>query len=219
MYSIKYLDIKGYKDQPVPNTFFQQNQATQHLTILLPGMGYTSHMPLLYYPALIMLDMGSDMLRLEYEYNRRQAFMELPGEERKKWLLTDVTNASYHVLKKGPYKDITIIGKSIGTRAMGYLLKEEDDFKQARAIWLTPVLRSETLREQIKECEQTSLFVIGTADPHYDQTYLDKIQRARKGEVLVIEGADHSLEIKGDILASLGIMERVIRTIQAFVTP
>jgi hypothetical protein len=58
--------------------------------------------------------------------------------------------------------------------------------------------------------------VIGTADPHYDETHLEEIQRATKGEVLVIEGGDHSLEIDGDVLKSLRAIERVMRAVGAF---
>jgi hypothetical protein len=35
--------------------------------------------------------------------------------------------------------------------------------------------------------------------------------------MLIIEGADHSLEIGGNVLKSLEAMQRVVRAIQAFV--
>ena len=216
MYAIKQLDILGYRHKPVPHTFFQQEEA-QHVAIVLPGMGYTSHMPLLYYPASIMLDLGADVLRLEYEYTRQEDFMVLKGAERKQWLLSDVTNACQTVLGERSYEKITLMGKSIGTRAMGHLLTTEAEFNQAAAIWLTPVIRSEGLRAQIKKWGKRSLFVIGTADQHYDPHLIEEIREATKGEVLVIEGADHSLEIQGNLLQSLQAMERVIRTIQSFV--
>jgi hypothetical protein len=60
--------------------------------------------------------------------------------------------------------------------------------------------------------------VIGTADPHFNQVLLDEIQRETDSEMLIIEGADHSLEIGGDMLRSLAAMGKVIRAIQAFVT-
>jgi predicted alpha/beta-hydrolase family hydrolase len=217
MYSIKQLDIPGYGHEPVPHTFFQQQGAAQHVAILLPGMGYTSHMPLLYYPARIMLGLGADVLSVEYEYNRREDFLALKGDERRRWLLTDVANSCHSVLNRRSYKEITIIGKSIGTRAMGQLLTTEDQLKHATAIWLTPLLRSENLRAQIQQVGQRSLFVIGTADPQYDQTHLEEVRKATKGEILVIEGADHSLEIEGSVAQSLQAMETIIRTIQSFV--
>lgn len=218
MYSIKTLNIRGFRDEPVPHTFYQQEEESRHVAFLLPGMGYTSHMPLLYYPARIMLALGADVLGLEYDYNRQEDFMALSGEERKHWLISDVTNACHTVLRGRTYQEITLIGKSLGTRAMGDLLTTDDHLTEARAIWLTPVLRSERLYTQIKEWGKRSLIVIGTADPHYNQARLDEIQRSTKGETLVIEGADHSLEIGGDVLRSLEAMEKVIRSIQSFLT-
>jgi predicted alpha/beta-hydrolase family hydrolase len=218
MYSIKTLEIRGYGDEPVPNTFYEQEESTLEGALLLPGMGYTSHMPLLYYPARIMLSLGVDVLGLEYGYSRRKDFMGLAGEERKKWLLTDVTNACRTMFKRGSYQKITLIGKSLGTRAMGHLLATEDQLRDANAIWLTPVLRSESLCRQIKEWGRRSLIVMGTVDPHYNQALLDEIQGATDSEILIIEGADHSLEIGGNVLQSLEAMQRVVRAIQAFVT-
>jgi hypothetical protein len=216
MYSIKYLDIIGYGDEPVPHTFFQQDEGALHIAIMLPGMGYTSQMPLLYYPGRIMLASGADVLSVEYEYNRREDFLALKGEGRTRWLITDVVNACQTVLGKRPYEEITLIGKSIGTLAMGHLLTTEAKFTKAGAIWLTPLLRNDRLRKRIQQGGQRSLFVIGTADPHYDQSHLDEVRQATKGDSLVIEGADHSLEIEGDLLQSIGAMEKVIRAIQSF---
>ena len=68
------------------------------------------------------------------------------------------------------------------------------------------------------EWGKRSLIVIGTADPHFNQALLDEIQRETDSEMLIIEGADHSLEISGDVLQSLAAMEKVIRAIQAFVS-
>ena len=218
MYRIKTLEIRGYGDEPVPHTFYEQEETPSQVALLLPGMGYTSHMPLLYYPARIMLSLGADVLGLEYDYNRREDFMALPGEERKQWLLADVTHACRTVLKGRSYQEITLIGKSLGTRAMGHLLTTDDHLREANAIWLTPVLRSEKLCRQIKEWGRRSLIVIGTADPHYNQALLDEIQGATDSEMLIVEGADHSLEIGGDVLRSLDAMQKVIRAIQVFVT-
>ena len=56
--------------------------------------------------------------------------------------------------------------------------------------------------------------MIGTADPNYDPVFLKEV--SAKAESLVIEGADHSLEIEGDPLQSLKAMERLIAAIKKF---
>ena len=214
MHKMERLEITGYNDEPVPNTFFRQKNDTDHLSIILPGMGYTAHMPVLYYPAHLLMHLGADALRVEYEYSNRPDFLQLAGAERVQWLIGDVSASCNVVLSLRRYQKITLIGKSIGTLAMGHLLTSDTRFEKAQAIWLTPVFRNERLRKQIKQCRQKSLFVIGTADPNYNPVFLTEI--SAKGESLVIDGADHSLEIEGDLMQSLEAMKRLIKTIKKF---
>ena len=56
--------------------------------------------------------------------------------------------------------------------------------------------------------------MIGTADPNYDPVFLEEV--TAKGESLVIDGADHSLEIEGDLKQSLKAMEKLIEAIKKF---
>ena len=216
MYTMETLEIEGYCNEPVPNTLFFQKNDTEHLAIVIPGIGYTSHMPLLYYPGRLLLLQGADVLRLEYDYGKRSDFLRLTGAERFDWLVGDVSASCKLISSKRPYQKITFIGKSIGTLAMAHLLTNETMFDKARAIWLTPLFRNDRLRKLILRTGQRSLFVIGTADQHYDPDYLKEAQAATKGESLVIEHANHSLEIEGDPFQSLKIMERMMRAIEKF---
>jgi len=218
MYSITTLPITGYRAEPVPNTFHRQDGEAHHVAILLPGVAYTCHMPLLYYPTRLLLALGADVLWVEYAYHRRADFQALSEAERERWFITDVTAACQAALAQRPYQQIALIGKSLGTLAMGHLLTEDAELAQARAVWLTPLLRNSRLRTQIQHTHQRSLFVIGTADSHYDPAHLAEMQRATGGQVCVIDGADHSLEIEGDIWRSLQAIEQVMRAIQTFLT-
>jgi hypothetical protein len=87
----------------------------------------------------------------------------------------------------------------------------------SRIIWLTPLLRDEKVRAQIKR-RQHALIVLGTADPNYDSTYLTELKRTTRNEVFLVEGADHSMEIQGDVLESVAILEKIMRSIQAFLS-
>lgn len=214
MHKMEKLYIAGYRDAPVPNTFFWQENNIDHLSIILPGMGYTAHMPVLYYPGRLLLFLGADVLRLEYDYSNKPDFLQLTGAERVQWLISDVTASCKVASTRRRYQKITLIGKSIGTLAMGHLLTSDTMFDNTHAIWLTPLFRNERLRKQIQQCRQKSLFVIGTADPNYDPVFLEEV--AAKGESLVIDGADHSLEIEGDPMQSLEAMDRLIKAIKKF---
>jgi hypothetical protein len=58
--------------------------------------------------------------------------------------------------------------------------------------------------------------VVGTADSHYDPVKLAEVQQATGGEAVVIENADHSLEIAGDIVKSIRALEGIIAEMQKF---
>ena len=189
---------------------------TYHLAFVFPGLGYTAHMPVLYYPQRLLLEGGADVLLVEYDY-REQANLRMPRDpERDRWFFDDVAAACGAGLGQRPYTRVTLIGKSLGTLAMGYLLTEDARLSRARCIWLTPLLRDDRLRAQMRQARGHSLFVIGTADSHYDPAYLEEVRLAPGGESVVIQGADHSLEIEGDTVGSIRAVEQTVRVMQRF---
>ncbi len=218
MYSFKTLEIVGYRNEPVSNTFLRQDEAARELAIVLPGVGYTCHMPLLYYPTQVLLTRGMDVLWVEYNYIRRPDYRALSDAEQKQWLFTDVAAACQAALAQRSYQQVTLLGKSLGTVAMSHLLATDTRFAKSRWVWLTPVLRNDQVRTQILRSGSRGLVAIGTADPFYDPEYLADLQAAAKSEVVVADGADHSLEVAGKVRQSLKILERVTRAIEEFVS-
>jgi predicted alpha/beta-hydrolase family hydrolase len=217
MYSFKTLEIAGYRNEPVPNTFLRQEEAARQVAIVLPGVGYTCHMPLLYYPTRLLLTLGMDVLWVEYNYIRRPDYRALSDAQQESWLFADVTAACQAALVQRSYQQVMLIGKSLGTVAMSHLHATDARLTQSRDVWLTPVLRNDQVRAQIKD-GPNALVVIGTADPFYDSEYLAELRAMTRNKVVVVEGADHSMEINEDVWQSLQVIERVTRAIQAFVS-
>jgi predicted alpha/beta-hydrolase family hydrolase len=212
------LTIQGYRDEAVPNRFLRPEGAIDHLAVLLPGFGYTLDMPLFYYGENLLLERGWDVLRVEYAYNRRPEFKNLPKPERDRWLLEDTTAAWRASLSQRTYERVVLIGKSLGTLAMGHLLTTADPPPTVGAVWLTPLLTKERLRQQIQQYGGPSLFVIGTADPEFDPVVLEKMQVATVGEAVVVKNADHGMDIPGDPVASVRAVERVVEALGRFLT-
>jgi len=217
MFSSQTLKIAGYRGEAVPNTFLRQDGDADHVAILLPGLRYTCDMPLLHYSARLLLHLGADVLRVEYAYDRRAEYQALADVEQDRWFSTDVTAACRLALAQRTYRRITLIGKSMGTLAMGRLLITEAALARAEAIWLTPLLTQDTLRKQMQQHRGRALFAIGTADPFYDADALAELRAATGGDAVVVEGADHSLEIKGDVIRSVQALEQVMRAVVAFI--
>jgi len=74
------------------------------------------------------------------------------------------------------------------------------------------------LREQIARFGGPSLFVIGAADAHYDPTSLEEVRHATHGQTVVIEGADHGMDIAGDPVASVRAVEQIVAALVRFLS-
>lgn len=212
------LDLEGYQNEPLPHTFYRQEDGAEHLAILFPGMGYTVAMPALWYPHSLLLDRGADVLAVQQNYTLLPAFAEAGATEREEWAFADGLAAYGAARAQRDYQHITLVGKSLGTLVMARLVAEEPALKVDSAVWLTPLLKRDNLRRQIAQWGGPSLFAIGTEDPQYRPELLAEVERATGSRSVVIERADHSLEIPGDVLGSIGEMERLIRTMAEFMS-
>jgi predicted alpha/beta-hydrolase family hydrolase len=210
------LTIQGYRDEPVPNRLLRPEGAIDQLAVLLPGFAYTLDMPLFYYAEKLLLERGWDVSRVEYAYHKSPEFQTLPKPERDRWLLADTTAAWRAARGQRAYERVVLIGKSLGTLAMGNLLTLADPPPTVGAVWLTPLFSNERLGQQISQYGGPSLFVIGTADPEFDPVVLETLQVATTGEAVVVTNADHGMDIPGDPIASVHAVERVVEALGRF---
>jgi hypothetical protein len=210
------LSVTGYKNQPVPASMLVSSEASDHLGIILPGYRHTADMPDLHYSGRILLFGGADVLRVEYAYPKTD-FMQRPPEEQAAWLSEDVRAACQAAMHRREYRKITLIGKSLGTLAMGHLL-EDERFAQASCVWLTPILANGWLCAQIRKHHPRSLFIIGTADHFYQPALLQELVMATQGKALVLDGVHHGLEIEGDIPGTLATLRRIVDAVQEFIS-
>jgi predicted alpha/beta-hydrolase family hydrolase len=216
MYSQEKFKIRGHNSLEVPNTFLKHKENHEHLAILLPGMGYTCRMPLLHYTTGLLVEHKANVFRVEYNYSQNEKFLNLPYEEKEKWLLKDVHAALQAIFKEQEFERVTLIGKSFGTLAMAHLLQKHEKLQQADAIWLTPLYQEEKVVDMMLQCQQRSLYITGTADSCYVKENVEKVIQSTNGEKLIIENADHSLEIPDNVLKSVGVMDKVLSTINKF---
>ncbi len=210
------LTINGYRGEPVPNHFHRQDADTDHLALVLPGFGYSCDMPLLYFTVNHLLDGGTDVLQVEYQYNERQDYRTLEPHERQRWLQEDVSAAWQAALAQRKYQRFTVIGKSLGTRAMPTLISTEPLLKEACTIWFTPMWQEASVAAWLRRSTQPTLVVIGTADPLYTETLAEEIAANEHCTVTVLPDVDHSLEIPGKIIRSVQSLEHALIAVQGF---
>jgi predicted alpha/beta-hydrolase family hydrolase len=213
-YNSSSLHIDGYFNLAVPNTFLRLKQDSNKLAVMFPGLGYTCHMPLLYYATEILLGYEYDVLQLNTDYTRRD-YQFSSREERASWILTDSQAAVHCGLAQREYTSLILIGKSIGTMAMAGIININVDLTIA-TIWLTPLLNQPYLVNAALCFKGPALFIGGTGDQTYLLDVLNRIEEKNNARILIVDGADHSLEIKDDIPRSLNILDKSLHTIIQF---
>ena len=223
---ITHLELRRPSGEALANRFFRQadkaaerecslgKSAANELALVLPGLNYTADMPLLYYPTRLLVERGADVLQVCADYTRPE-FQALDRLEQMRWLGADAQAALQVGQAQRDYARLTLVGKSIGTLTLAYLVSA-GGFAQATTIWLTPLLRQPWLVEAATQCRGRALFIAGTGDHTYNSEALQRIQDATGARTLLLESANHSLEIPGDLQRSLRYMQEILQTIADF---
>jgi pimeloyl-ACP methyl ester carboxylesterase len=104
---------------------------------------------------------------------------------------------------------LLVIGKSMATLLAGEIAERD-----LPAVWLTPLLGEPSVIDGLARTRRPALLASGDADP----TWLtDQLPDNPALEVLELSGADHAVQVPGDLEASLGALRRLVDGIVAFV--
>ena len=211
-----HLDATTARGKPLPNTFIRNDAGSDMLAVIFPGLGYRATMPLLHYTQRALHERGADILRLDLAYDLDPDFPREDPSARRTWIRDDARSAYEAAARQGPYRDVVLVGKSLGTLALTDILERDEQQPSPACVWLTPLLNDASLVETIRHRRPPSLFVIGTADPLYDGTLVDDLAARTGRRSVVVEGADHSLEIPGDMPTTLQAMQAYLSALAGF---
>lgn len=89
----------------------------------------------------------------------------------------------------------TVVARSLGTYALACAI-EAGTAKPLRIVWQTPSLRSKW--PVIRSCGIPGFGILGTKDHYYDEA-LPHLPEDR----IIVEGADHGMEVEGDPMRSI----------------
>lgn len=182
--------IKTKSKREIPARFTQRQG--KELVILLPGLNYGLMMPLFYYTAQIMAKRGADVLAVGFSYASDDKFLKLDQDKVLAAVKADGEDILKHAEKLGDYERVTVIGKSLGTLAMGWSAPNRKKFKNLRLVWLTPSLKDTGLADQIRKAENPSLIIIGTNDPSFNKQLMESLNRSPHMTVRAVSGVDHA---------------------------
>lgn len=210
------LSIQTVSGRTLDNRFFDAGYSNDWLALVLPGLGYSADMPLLYYSKMLLLNRSVDVLQL-MPATLSAEFQALDAAGRQAWLREDVIAGLDAGLARRDYRGIIMVGKSIGTIGLAMALHEAESRLPTVAVWLTPIFREPVVMNAAMTDEGPAFFLCGSADTTYLHDSLDEILKTRtKAIACVIRGADHSLELGGDEEGTFAAIREAMRALGRF---
>jgi hypothetical protein len=164
--------------------------------VLLPGVRYFSQAPLLWFAR-------------EAAHAREWSVVEVderaPGDQDPfAWMLGQAQRA----LEATDADLVVVIAKSLGSAAAP-LVSE----RGLPAVWLTPLLTRSDVVEALAAASAPALAIGSPDDPSWGDGELPHNSAL---DVLELPGLDHSLQVKGDPLASLDVLRTVTDRLGVF---
>lgn len=182
-------------------------QGSDTLVVILPGIGYTIDRVTLEYSSELALKLGFDLLKVEYGF--QVARKEFNVEKEFDIIVEETLEIVQNSLDES-YKNIVIIGKSIGTCVQN-LLNDRIEGYNIENIYISPI--NKTVEMGIKE---NSLVITGTKDPLLSKENLEKIKDISGADLVTIKDGNHALNIEKDPIKSLRSQTEVIEFIEGF---
>jgi len=208
-----YLPLKTIEGRPLVHKFYRQEADAKGLLVTFPGGNYGMDGPMLYYPSELLGASGWDTLALTYGF---QLSMEPFSTDDIPDLLEECRAAVGVVLEGREYPRLGLIGKSLGAAVVALLCQTEPYLAGARAAYLTPPLGMPFFDPIFSQTDQPAWLAIGTQDRFYDPQALESLLAGRPFELTVIKGADHSMDVTGNLKASLEAVKMVVGEVLEF---
>ncbi|WP_090852909.1 alpha/beta hydrolase [Litchfieldia salsa] len=195
----------------VPFRLLEQKEESNHLVIVLPGAGYTTQAPLLHFTTALFYNKGFDVLHINYTFSREE-LSDLNESD----FARDIKHTIDHAITDKKYSHYYIVAKSIGTKAVGYLLDHEM-LEDAKIVWLTPLLQNDKVYNAMVNTVNQGLSIFGGEDRHcFIVERFEKLKNNHNLILKVVEGGNHRLELDHDPLKSIEILKSVISSINDF---
>lgn len=168
----------------------------ERCVVVLPGVQYFSQAPLLWFAREAALAAGWSALELSERAPRE-------GDPFR-WM-RDRAGSALAATDAGR---VVVVGKSLASAAVP-LVSE----RTLPAIWLTPLLVRPEVVSALEATQAPALLVGSSADP----TWADGVRPENDAlEIVEHDGLDHSLQVKGNPLASLDVLREVTQRVSAF---
>ena len=185
---------------------------SSYIAVLFPGVGYTTHKPLLYYSAKLMQSYDYKPCYLSYEHMPKYV-----GSDKE--LMRQAIESGYADTEKtleglnlSEYERVIFIGKSIGTIIAAKYAKEHNI--DAVQIWYTPLIDAFTYADTADN-DRIVVF-IGDRDQWSDVGKVKKTADEKGIKLYSYLDCNHSLE-SDDVFNNMNILKDVMARTDEFV--
>lgn len=177
--------------------FITHGTTCSKLAVLFPGMNYSCELPLLHYAGSAALELGFDVLGLEYGYQAARTEMDIKDLPT---IVHECSEAISSIL--GEYEQVVFISKSLGTIVAGEVHRKLQ--METRHIYLTP------LQQTVSFINSTDGIVIyGGKDALFGEEAVKQVAPEGNLRIIVIPDADHGLQV-GSVRANLDILRDIV---------
>lgn len=197
--------IRSHWGVDLNNRFLDNESDT--LCVLLPGIAYLLDRSYLDYSKQLACELGFDVLEIEYGFQTAKASFSVP--EQFDIIVQETIQVVTSRLEKD-YKKIVIIGKSIGT-CVQILLNKHLEGQALTNIYISPIDKTVGLGLT------TDAFVItSSSDPLLSPESFETLTHVPGIMLTNVEGANHALDLPGNILGTIDALKNYIADAHAF---
>jgi phosphoglycolate phosphatase len=212
---MRTFDLLRENGTKIENEFQFNN--SEILGIIFSGFNYTYRNPLLYYCRNILFDYNIDYFGIDYKYYADEYFRALKDEEQNKYFEEDIKTIINKILEiNKSYKKIIFIGKSIGTTAINWCLKNDQLKNKSTIIFITPWIDWKNIINEIKGMENKMLVIGSFQDKYYNVKNLTEIYDKRNVKRYELKDGDHSLETN-DTIKDIEQLKIIMEKIKTFI--
>lgn len=187
--------------------------ASDKLLVILPGHGYTSEHPALYFLRMAAAEGGYDVLSVQYSFH---VDPEPPADYMDGAALVAEIEAAVKTFDMDRYTALVIAGKSLGTPPAVIVAKDHiaaHAHKRTRLILMTPIGDSIKRSTGIPTLAQ-----IGTGDGRYDAGQIAAANARPEMDYRVYDDLGHGLNRRGDWAASIDSLKQITGDCMAFLS-
>lgn len=172
------------------------------LAVVLPGAGYSFRQPLLHFATQVLLQKGFRVLAIDKIYGEDPSWRSLNSEQEARKIVEDDSVALFiEIRRRFEVEPHTVLGRSLGTYAIACAL-ENGVLQPSQIVWQTPALGSKW--QIMRACGVRGFGILGTADFYFNDAIMNL-----PNDRIVIENADHGMEIPGNPIESIRILQKV----------